>query len=64
MPTAVPRFARMQDFVEDPPRTWLERMFHLVRHMEMPHGGHFAALEAPDLLAEDLLAFTSSLDQG
>lgn len=64
VPTAVPRFARMQDFVEDPPRTWLERMFHLVRHMEMPHGGHFAALEAPDLLAEDLLAFTSSLDQG
>lgn len=28
---------------------------------DMPHGGHFAALEAPDLLSEDVVTFLAGL---
>jgi len=39
-----------------PPRTWAERSFNLVRYTRMPRGGHFAAFEEPDLLADDIRA--------
>ena len=39
------------------PREWIERCYNLQRWTEMPRGGHFAALEEPDLLAEDIRAF-------
>jgi pimeloyl-ACP methyl ester carboxylesterase len=37
-----------------PPRRVVEQAFNLHRFTRMPAGGHFAALEEPDLLAEDL----------
>ena len=40
-----------------PPRRFAEQDFNIVRWTEMPRGGHFAALEVPDLLAEDVAAF-------
>lgn len=40
-----------------PPRSWVERGFNLRRWTELPAGGHFAALEQPALLAEDIRAF-------
>jgi len=40
-----------------PPRSWVERVFNVTRWTEMPAGGHFAALEQPELLAEDIRAF-------
>ncbi|MDR5784784.1 epoxide hydrolase [Caballeronia sp. LZ065] len=40
-----------------PPRSWLERVFDVRRWNAMPRGGHFAALEQPDLLAEEIRAF-------
>jgi pimeloyl-ACP methyl ester carboxylesterase len=40
-----------------PPREWAERFHEVKRWTEMPRGGHFAALEEPDLLAEDIRAF-------
>jgi pimeloyl-ACP methyl ester carboxylesterase len=40
-----------------PPRTWVERTFDVRRWTVMPRGGHFAALEQPDLLVEDIRAF-------
>lgn len=40
-----------------PPRSWVERGHNVVRWSEMPKGGHFAALEQPELLAEDIRAF-------
>ncbi|HZF13638.1 MAG TPA: epoxide hydrolase [Thermoanaerobaculia bacterium] len=40
-----------------PPREWAERFFNIQRWTEMPRGGHFAAMEEPELLAEDLRAF-------
>ena len=40
-----------------PPRSWVERCFNVVRWTSMPKGGHFAAMEQPHLLAEDLRRF-------
>jgi pimeloyl-ACP methyl ester carboxylesterase len=40
-----------------PLRETAERAFNIQRWTEMPGGGHFAALEVPELLAEDLRAF-------
>jgi pimeloyl-ACP methyl ester carboxylesterase len=33
---------------------WAERFFNVQRWTEMPRGGHFAAMEEPGLLAEDI----------
>jgi pimeloyl-ACP methyl ester carboxylesterase len=45
-----------------PPRCWVERVFtDLRRWTVMPGGGHFAALERPGLMADDLRAFARSL---
>jgi len=40
-----------------PPREWAERFFNIQRWTEMPRGGHWAATEEPELLAEDIRAF-------
>ena len=40
-----------------PPRKYVERVFDVVQWTEMPRGGHFAALEEPQLLAEDVRRF-------
>ena len=40
-----------------PPRSWVERVFDVRRWTPMDAGGHFAALEQPQLLAEDIRAF-------
>ena len=40
-----------------PPREWAKRSYNVCRWTEMPSGGHFAALEEPELLAEDIRAF-------
>jgi pimeloyl-ACP methyl ester carboxylesterase len=40
-----------------PPRAWAERFFNVTHWTEMPRGGHFAALEEPELLVRDLRAF-------
>jgi pimeloyl-ACP methyl ester carboxylesterase len=46
-----------------PPRSWVERVFKDIRRWTaMPRGGHFAALEQPALLAQDLRAFAGGLD--
>jgi len=53
-PTAVAVFPRE---APSPPREWVERGYNLQRWTEMPSGGHFAAMEEPHRLAEDLRAF-------
>ena len=44
-----------------PPRKWLEAQLNLTRYTEMPRGGHFAALEQPELLVADVRTFFSDL---
>jgi pimeloyl-ACP methyl ester carboxylesterase len=40
-----------------PPREWAERSYNVHQWTEMPRGGHFAAFEQPELLAEDIRRF-------
>ncbi len=47
-------FALFPKDISHPPREWAERFFNVQRWTEMPRGGHFAAMEEPQLLAEDL----------
>jgi pimeloyl-ACP methyl ester carboxylesterase len=42
-------------------RSIAERQHHLVRWTEYDRGGHFAALQAPDLLVDDIRAFVRDL---
>ncbi len=44
-----------------PPKEWAARMFNLKRWTAMPRGGHFAALEEPELLVADIRAFFRDL---
>ena len=44
-----------------PPRSWVERRYDVRRWTEQPRGGHFAAMEEPDLLVEDVRAFFAEL---
>jgi epoxide hydrolase len=39
------------------PRAWAEKAFDLRRYTRFDRGGHFAALEEPDLLVDDVRAF-------
>ena len=41
----------------NPPREWVERGYEVTRWTTMPRGGHFAALEEPDLLAAEIREF-------
>ena len=40
-----------------PPREWAERSYDVRQWREMPQGGHFAALEEPELLANEVREF-------
>ncbi len=40
-----------------PPRSWVERCFDVQRWTLMPQGGHFAAMEQPEALAEEIRVF-------
>lgn len=44
-----------------PPRRLAERTLNVQRWTEMPRGGHFAALEQPDLFARDVAEFFRAL---
>ena len=59
VPTAFALFPRD---IAQPPREYAERFFDVRRFTTMPRGGHFAALEEPQLVADDLRAFAADLD--
>jgi pimeloyl-ACP methyl ester carboxylesterase len=50
-------FAIFPKDISHPPREWAERFFNVQRWTEMPRGGHFAALEEPEKLVEDIRAW-------
>ena len=54
VPCAVARFPKEEPM---PPRDWVERAYDVVRWTGMPRGGHFAAMEEPELLADDVREF-------
>ena len=59
IPTAAAVFpAEMSEW---PPRSYVERIFNITQWTEMQSGGHFAALEKPDLLINDLVKFSRTV---
>ena len=58
IPTAAAIFPA--EMAEWPPRSYVERIFNIKQWTEMPAGGHFAALEKPDLLVNDIRKFSRS----
>lgn len=61
VPTAMAVFAN--EFVPEGqvPRSWYERLYQVRRWTAFPRGGHFAAMEEPDLLAGDIAEFFGGL---
>lgn len=54
-------FTRFPKEISSPPREWVERGYNIQHWTDMPRGGHFAAAEQPELLAEDIRAFFRKL---
>jgi pimeloyl-ACP methyl ester carboxylesterase len=44
-----------------PPRSYVERIYNVAQWSEMPRGGHFAAMEQPDVLVDDIRTFARNL---
>jgi pimeloyl-ACP methyl ester carboxylesterase len=53
VPTAI---GLTKEEIEMAPREWAERIYNIKRWTQFKSGGHFMALEEPELLAEDLRA--------
>jgi pimeloyl-ACP methyl ester carboxylesterase len=59
IPTAAAIFpAEMSEW---PPKSYVDRLFNITQWTEMPSGGHFAALEEPELLVNDLVKFSRTV---
>jgi pimeloyl-ACP methyl ester carboxylesterase len=58
VPSAVALFPKD---IDQPPREWAERSYNVQRWTRMPRGGHFPAMEEPELLAQDIRAFFKPL---
>jgi pimeloyl-ACP methyl ester carboxylesterase len=55
-PTGIAHFRYEEPF---PPRSFIERGYNIKHWTDFPSGGHFPAIEKPDLLAEDIIKFFS-----
>lgn len=44
-----------------PPRSYADRIYNIQQWTEMPRGGHFAAMEEPELLMDDIRKFARTL---
>ena len=60
VPTACALFPK--ELLAWPPRSYAERVYNITQWTEMPRGGHFAAMEQPDLLIEDIRKFSRNLE--
>ena len=59
VPTAIEKFPK--EYLEWAPKSYVERIYNVQQWTEMPAGGHFAALEQPDLLIKDIRKFGKTL---
>jgi pimeloyl-ACP methyl ester carboxylesterase len=60
-PTAFGIFASEKVAEGEPPRSYLARLYNIERWTVFERGGHFAAIEEPAALADDLTAFFRDL---
>jgi pimeloyl-ACP methyl ester carboxylesterase len=61
IPVGIAHFRSEEPF---PPRKFIERGFNIQHWTDFPEGGHFPAMEKPELLAEDITRFFSKLESG
>ena len=54
VPTGVARYPKE---ILRTPRPWVEQRYNVTHWVEMPRGGHFAAMEQPELFVDDVRAF-------
>jgi pimeloyl-ACP methyl ester carboxylesterase len=59
VPTGIAMFPGERDLIV--PRTFAERCYNLTHWTDMPRGGHFAAIEEPALLVDDIRAHFRAL---
>jgi microsomal epoxide hydrolase len=59
-PTAFANFPG-ETILPPPPRSWAERSYNITRWTDQPRGGHFAAMEEPDLFVADVRAWAREL---
>jgi microsomal epoxide hydrolase len=59
VPTGVAMFPGEKDLLV--PREFAERSYNIHQWTDMPSGGHFAAMEEPELLVNDIREFALSL---
>jgi pimeloyl-ACP methyl ester carboxylesterase len=59
--TGIAGFAHENVPEGEPPREWAERLYDVRRFTPMPRGGHFAAVEEPRLVAQEIASFFGSL---
>ena len=43
-----------EEYILAPPQSWAKRAYNITRWTEMPKGGHFAAMEVPEIYVADL----------
>ena len=55
IPTGIAEFPK--EMLSWPPKSYVKRIFNVKRWTKMKKGGHFAALEEPDLLVNDIRSF-------
>ena len=61
MPTTVAAFP--DPVFIPPPRSYAEKTYNITQWTEMPRGGHFAALEEPELLLAELRRSIASVQK-
>ena len=59
VPTAIAIFPK--EYLEWAPKSYVERIYNIKQWTKMPKGGHFAALEQPDLLIKDIKQFSNKI---
>ena len=59
VPTAIAVFPK--EYLEWAPRSYVDRIYNVKRWTKMSKGGHFAALEQPELLIKDITEFSKEL---
>jgi len=57
-PVGIAKFHKEEPF---PPRKFIERGYNILHWTDIPVGGHFAAMEQPALLANDIIQFAKKL---
>jgi len=54
-------YANFPKELSKPPKAYMSKGYNITQWTNMPKGGHFAAMEQPELLASDIIAFFCSL---